>query len=574
MTDRDTGVDRRLFCNLCASLGVAGTVLPDILWAADMADGITTDQLAAAEALAGLQFTDEERRLMLDGVNELRGSYGTLREVGLDNAVPPALSFDPGLGGPVTRRSAPPASSRSIARPSSRPDDGEIPFLPAATLGALVRYGHISSVELAELYLDRLRRLDPRLECVVTLTEERAMAQARRADEELARGVWRGPLHGVPWGAKDLLAVKGYPTTWGAAPFKDQVIDTDATVVRRLDEAGAVLVAKLTLGALAWGDVWFGGTTKNPWNLEQGSSGSSAGPGSATAAGLVGFSIGSETWGSIVSPSTRCGVSGLRPTFGRVSRAGAMALSWSMDKLGPMCRTVPDCAAVFDAIRGADPLDRTVVDRPFGWDDSMTIDGLRIGYVRSAFEAEPEGEDEEELLFARQSRVHELTALEVLRSMGIDLIPIELPELPVSALSFILSAEAAAAFDELTRSGRDEELVRQIEDAWPNEFRTARTIPAVEYIQANRVRTLVMREMARIMDDVDVYVCPSFGGDNLLLTNLTGHPAVVVPNGFTDKGSPTSITFTGRLYGEAETLAVANAYQQATGFHLEHPPLG
>ena len=573
MTDRDTGVDRRLFLNLCAGLGLAGTVLPDILCAADIGNGITTDQLVAAEALAGLQFTDEERRLMLDGLDELRLNYQRLREVSIDNAVPPALLFDPELGGPVSRQleSSPGAPNAAFAAPKDRND---IAHLPATALGAMIRDRRMSSVELTEFYLERLRRFNPQLECVITLTEDRAIRLARRADEELARGIRRGPLHGVPWGAKDLLAVEGYPTTWGAAPYKNQVIDHDATVVQRLDDAGAVLVAKLSLGALAWGDVWFGGTTKNPWNLEQGSSGSSAGPAAATAAGLVGFSIGSETWGSIVSPSTRCGVSGLRPTFGRVSRAGAMALSWSMDKLGPMCRTVEDCAVVFDAISGPDGLDPTVVDRPLTWARDMDLKPLRIGYVSSAFEAEPEGDTEEELAVARESRDHDLATLDELRSMGLTMVPMELPELPVEALSFILSAEAAAAFDELTRSGRDDELVRQIEEAWPNEFRTARTIPAVEYIQANRVRTLVMREMARVMDDIDVYVCPSFGGDNLLLTNLTGHPSVVVPNGFTHNGSPTSITFCGRLYGESETLAVALAYQEATGFHLEHPPLG
>jgi Asp-tRNA(Asn)/Glu-tRNA(Gln) amidotransferase A subunit family amidase len=400
------------------------------------------------------------------------------------------------------------------------------------------------------------------------------MEQARRADRELARGVWRGPLHGVPWGAKDLLAVSGYPTTWGAAPFKEQNIDEDATVVRRLDEAGAVLVAKLSLGALAWGDVWFGEKTRNPWNTEQGSSGSSAGPGSATAAGLVGFAIGSETWGSIVSPSTRCGVSGLRPTFGRVSRHGAMALSWSMDKLGPMCRGVEDCALVFSAIQGGDGLDPTAIDRPFVWDADLDVRSLRVGYLKSVFERELEfGDDdtEEDRAAAREWLSLDMQALDMIRSLGVELIPMELPDLPVSALSFILSAEAGAAFDELTRSGRDDELVRQIEDAWPNVFRQARAIPAVEYIQANRVRTLVMREMEVALEGIDCWVAPSFGGSNLLLTNLTGHPAVVLPDGFRSDGTPVSITFNGRLFGESEILALARAYQEATGFHHRHP---
>ncbi len=359
--------------------------------------------------------------------------------------------------------------------------------------------------------------------------------------------------------------MKDYRTTWGAMPYKDRVIEEDATVVERLEEAGAVLVAKLTLGALAWGDVWYGGKTRNPWNYEQGSSGSSAGPASATAAGLVGFAIGSETWGSIVSPATRCGVTGLRPTFGRVSRHGAMALSWSMDKLGPICRSVEDCALVLDAIYGPDGKDLSVVDVPFTWNADLDVKRLRIAYVKSAFEREREEQEE--------WKSFDETMLDVLKSMGLDLVPMELPDMPISALSFILSAEAGAAFDELTRSNRDDELVRQIENAWPNVFRQSRFIPAVEYINANRVRTQAMQAMSEIMEDIDVYVTPSFGGGNLLLTNLTGHPCVVLPNGFRSDGTPTSITFMGTLFGEAETLAVAKAYQDATDFHLKHPTL-
>ena len=355
------GIDRRRFLAFFAALGLAGTSLPRRLWAAAAEGPITRKVLARAEQMAGLEFTDSERDLMLEGLGELRDSYARLRQVALDNSVPPAFRFDPSLEprpaegpGPGARPWLPPATKPATAE--------ELAFLPVTKLAALLASGQVSSVELTRLYLERLERLDPLLEAVITLTEERALEQADRADRELAAGRRRGPLHGIPWGAKDLLAVAGYPTTWGATPFEDQRLAEDATVVRRLDEAGAVLVAKLTLGALAWGDVWFGGTTKNPWNLEQGSSGSSAGPGAATAAGLVGFAIGTETWGSIVSPSTRCGVTGLRPTFGAVSRHGAMALSWTMDKLGPMCRSVEDCALVFDAIRGPDGRDTTVVE--------------------------------------------------------------------------------------------------------------------------------------------------------------------------------------------------------------------
>ena len=344
-------------------------------------------------------------------------------------------------------------------------------------------------------------------------------------------------------------------------PYKDQIIDEDATVVKRLEEAGAVLLAKLTMGALAWGDVWFGGKTRNPWNPEQGSSGSSAGSAAATAAGLVGFSIGTETWGSIVSPSTRCGVTGLRPTFGRVSRYGAMALSWSMDKIGPICRSVDGCALVFNAIYGPDGKDLTVIDLPFDWNPSLDLKDIRIGYLKKAFERDYRNKKNDE------------ASLKVLRSLGAELVPFDLPELPVRALSFILNAEASAAFDELTRSNRDDLLVRQIKEAWPNVFRQARFIPAVEYIQANRIRTLLIQEMAQKMKRIDVYIAPSFGDNNLLLTNLTGHPAVVVPNGFNEKGSPTSISFIGNLLEEAKTLRVAKAFQDATDFHLKHPKL-
>ena len=566
---------RRKFLSFWASLGVAGTTFPGLLWAEMEKRGeLTVASLQAAEKLAGLEFTDDERQLMLDGLEDLRNDYETLRTVALDNSISPALRFDPEMAGAEARRHRPAPRAWSPPKIERPADDDGLAFLTAAELGALIQRRQISSEELTIFYLERLRRFDPQLHCVITLTEERALAAARRADRELGQGKWRGPLHGVPWGAKDLLSVKGYPTTWGAKPFVDQVIDEDATVVTRLDKAGAVLVAKLTLGALAWGDVWFGGKTRNPWNTEQGSSGSSAGPASATAAGLVGFSIGSETWGSIVSPSTRCGVSGLRPTFGRVSRHGAMALSWSMDKLGPMCRSVEDCGLVMGAIHGADGLDPTTVDRPYASSTGLDLRSLRFGYLRSDFGRELEFDDDDDESArqrAQEWRKHDLESVETLRSLGVELIPLELPDIPVGALSFILSAEAAAAFDELTRSGGDDLLVRQIENAWPNVFRQARTIPAVEYIQANRVRTVLMQEMEKLLAGFDGWLAPSFAGDNLLLTNLTGHPSVVLPNGFCSDGTPTSFTVNGRLFGETEILAVAHAYQTATGFHRRRP---
>jgi Asp-tRNA(Asn)/Glu-tRNA(Gln) amidotransferase A subunit family amidase len=429
---------------------------------------------------------------------------------------------------------------------------------------------------LTRLYLDRIRRYDPVLKCVITRTDELALELASRADREIASGMYRGPLHGIPWGAKDLLAVPGYATTWGAGPYRDQVRPEKARVASRLEDAGAVLVAKTTVGELAWGDVWFGGTTKNPWNTKQGSSGSSAGSASATAAGLVGFSIGTETWGSIISPCTRCGTTGLRPTFGRVSRYGAMALAWSMDKIGPIARSAEDCALVFGSIHGADPLDPTSVDRAFEWPPTRELRKLRIGFLEDLFEGDYTkwAEKEEEKPGLVEWKALDRKTLQVLRDLGLQLVPVKLPDsLPVGSLATILTAEAAAAFDELTRSGRDAQLVRQVADAWPNVFRQGQMVPAVEYIRANRIRVLAMRAMDDLMAQVDVYVAPTFGGDNLLLTNLTGHPAVVVPNGFRSSGSPTSITFQGRLYGESTLLAVAHAYQQATDFHLRRPKL-
>jgi len=521
---------------------------------------VKREEVTAAESLIGLRFDDAKRDQMLSGLDEQLGHYQKLRKVPLPNNVAPALYFNP-----LPTGFKPPAGKSAVklsppARVEVPPELEKLAFLPLRDLAELLRTRKVSSEALTRMYLDRLERFDPQLHAVITLTRERALEQAKRADAEIAAGRYRGPLHGIPYGAKDLLATRGIRTTWGAAPYKDQVIDEDATVVERLEKAGAVLVAKLTLGELAWGDIWYGEKTRNPWNLERGSSGSSAGPGSAVAAGLVPFAIGSETLGSIVSPSSECGVTGLRPTFGRVSRAGAMALSWSMDKLGPMCRTVEDCAIVFDAIRGPDGKDPTVLDAPFRYAPTPRLDGLRLGYVKADFEK------------PSPAKANHDAVLGVLKGLGAELVPFELPPYPTDDMIIVLSAEAGAAFDELTRSGRDELMVRQIPDAWPNAFRLSRFIPAVEYIQANRVRTLTIEDMARRMRAVHAYVTPSFG-DSLTLTNLTGHPAVVVPDGFTEKGLPTSITFIGQLYAEGELLRVARAYQEKTGFHLKRPPL-
>ena len=521
---------------------------------------VKKENLEAAEKVIGLEFSDAQRDSMLDDLNDNLESYQKLRELDIKNSVPPVLLFNPV---PVGMKFEKGESQLKLSPPENKaiPQNfEELAFYSVRDLAELIRARKVTSTQLTKMYLERLKRYDPQLHCVITLTEDLALKQAKKADEEIAAGNYRGPLHGIPYGAKDLLAVKGYKTTWGAMPYKDQYIDQNATVIKKLEEAGAILVAKLTLGALAWGDVWFGGMTRNPWNLEQGSSGSSAGSASAVSAGLVAFAIGTETWGSIVSPSTRCGDTGLRPTFGRVSRTGAMALSWSMDKIGPICRTVEDCAIVFNAIRGSDGVDQTVVDLPFNYQSKIDFTKLRVGYLKSEFEKD-----------TTNTETNEAT-LDKLKSMGINLIPIELPDLPIYSMGFILSAEAAAAFDELTLSGRDSLLVRQIKNAWPNVFRASRFVPAVEYIQANRARYQLIQEMAKMLENIDVYVSPSFG-PNLLLTNLSGHPCVVLPNGFDEEGSPTSISFMGKLYDEGTLLAFAKAYQDATDFHKKHPPL-
>jgi Asp-tRNA(Asn)/Glu-tRNA(Gln) amidotransferase A subunit family amidase len=531
-----------------------------------IAQFITIDTIVETEKVIGLNFTLAERELMVEGLNQRLVEYEKLRAIPLDNRVAPAFVFEPRQ--PTTARPQPEqqpiilSAIPSLQRPHNLE---ELAFYPVTHLAKLLETRQVTALELTQMYLARLKRYDPVLQCVVTLTEELALAQATRADAEIASGQYRGPLHGIPWGAKDLLAVRGAPTTWGALPYRNQVFDLDATVVQRLEAAGAVLLAKLTTGSLAWGDVWFGGKTKNPWNTEQGASGSSAGSASATAAGLVGFAIGTETMGSITSPCARCGVTGLRPTYGRVSRHGAMALSCSMDKIGPICRSVEDCALVFQAIHGPDGKDVTVIDQPFVWKPDVNhtnLRDLRIGYVKRGFATEHE------------NKPYDDATLETLRSLGATLIPIELPDYPHEALMMILYAEAAAAFDDLTRSNRDDLLARQGKDAWPNQFRMARLMPAVEYIQLNRIRTQVMQDMAKVMARVDVYLQPDVDGSDMAITNFTGHPAVVLPNGLSSAGIPTSaMIFIGQLDGEAQVLAVAKAYQDATEFHQQHPPL-
>lgn len=524
---------------------------------------ITIAVIKEAEKIIGLKFTKAEADSMQENLTDQRANYEKIRRIEIPNEITPALVFNPlPAGFDLPKGKEMPFKVEEIREVKLPNDQDELAFFTVRQLAELIKTKQITSLELTNFYLNRLKEYNPTLQCLVSLTEVYAIEQAKKADKEIAEGKYRGLLHGIPYGAKDLLAKEGYKTTWGAFPYKDQRIEKDATVIKKLEEAGAVLVAKLTLGALAWGDVWYGGKTKNPWNPEQGSSGSSAGSASAVSAGLVPFAIGTETLGSIVSPSTVCGVTGLRPTFGRVSRTGAMALSWSMDKIGPIARTVEDCAIVFNSIYGPDGKDLSVIDAPFNYDGNKDIKSIRVAYFKNAFESD------------YSFQAFDEAALEKLRNMGVEMVPVELPNLPISEITFILDAEAAAAFDELTRNNKDDLLVRQIKKAWPNVFRQARFIPAVEYIQANRIRSLLIAEMAEKMKDIDVYIAPTFEGNNLTLTNLTGHPCVVLPNGFNEEGLPVSITFTGKLFGEADLLALAKAYQEATNFHLKHPELG
>jgi Asp-tRNA(Asn)/Glu-tRNA(Gln) amidotransferase A subunit family amidase len=634
-------LDRRSFLTACSRAGITSALLPGVLYtlAVQSAAGeelsgpvkITAELIDQAAVMAGVgPFTAEQKQMMIDGLADQNGSVQAIRKLKLGNSIAPAFVFrplgpintEPGISPGNMNQHHPWSTSLNLkqrAETSVAPANlDSLAFATVPELAALISSRKITSFALTKMFLGRLRRYDQELRFSITLTEERALVQAKKADEEIAAGNYRGPLHGIPWGAKDLLAVKGYPTTWGAGGFEHQVIDEDATVVQRLDAAGAVLVAKLTLGALAMGDHWFGGQTRNPWNTNQGSSGSSAGPASAVSAGCVAFAIGSETLGSISSPSTRCGVTGLRPTFGLVPRTGAMALSWTMDKLGPIARSAEDCALILEAIFGPDGKDASVAIGPeFDWEEAFSSPLMlrlwRVGYLKSEFDAaEPlkleeakAGETAEEKQKREErnaqmtvgrarrdyDRQYDLAALDKLKAMGVNLIPVELPKLPYGAMTALLTAEAAAAFDDLTLSGRDALLTEQGVEDWPNDFRIARFYPAVEYIQANRARTLAVQQVSALFEQVDVIVTPTTG-TQLVATNLTGHPALIVPNGLRGAdapkppaiddgdnddiggpGTPVSLTFLAGHYQDAKLAAFASAYQQATGFHKLHPKL-
>jgi len=599
---RPRGVARRRFLAAIPAAVAGSIAAPAIARQQQTPSRIEPTTLDCAEKIFGVDFSQAEEQAAAAGVGRNLTSFEQLRELNIPLDTEPAVTFHPYLPGKRPKGPATPGAKMKVtltpAARSSSLDD--LAFLPITSLAPLLQRRDVSATDLTRMYLARLKKYGPKLNCVVTLTEDVALALAAQADRDIRAGKYKGPLHGIPWGAKDLFATKGIPTTWGAAPFQNQVFDYDATVVERLAAAGAVLVAKLSMGALAQGDQWFRGRTNNPWNLERGSSGSSAGPGSATAGGLVVFGIGTETRGSIISPSAENGVTGLRPTYGRVSRYGAMALSWTMDKIGPMCRSVEDCAIVFNAIYGPDGRDETTADAPFVWNPDVPLSKLRIAYLKNEFDPPPPGTGRggrgeapggagapggapgagrggrgltpEEQQRQREARLKIFNdVLDVYRKAGAQLEPVELPANIISignTIGFVLTTEGAAAFDDLIRSkdANDPSL-----NTWPNAFRTHRFVPAVEYIRAQRARTLLIREMEKFMSQYDVFLSPT-GSASLGVTNLTGHPAISLKAGFVDN-RPIELMVTGRLYDEATILRVALAYERGTEWHKKNPTL-
>jgi Asp-tRNA(Asn)/Glu-tRNA(Gln) amidotransferase A subunit family amidase len=589
---------RRRFLAFFSSTGLGATLLPGILWAQiqqgsqpTAAPRITQPMLADALALAGLTFSDEDQKAMLQAANQNLARYEEVRAIHIPNDVAPPFYFSALTPGMKVNRTREPLrfSAPVVKRPANLED---VAFWPIVQLAQLVKSRQVTSVELTDMYLKRLHQYNAKLNCVVTFLDDVAKAQAKQADAEIAAGRYKGPLHGIPWGAKDIIAVKGYKTTWGSAAYKDQEIADEASVVEMLREAGAVLLAKLATGELAQGDRWFGGQTMNPWNLAEGSSGSSAGPASATAAGCVAFGIGSETSGSILSPSARCGITGLRPTFGRVSRYGVMALSWTQDRLGPLCRYSEDCAVVMSVIARPDNRDMSVSDIPFNWNAHLDIHKLRVGYLKDAF-------DETRDPIAKRD---DEKTMEQVQALGVKLIPVTVPETNLDASSF--GVESGAFFDELIRTGGDKKMTNPPRAAG---FRSSRLIPAVDYLQAQRTRTMMMMQLAEATAGVDVYLVPvnSGGGGggrgrgaapdaatptppaagrgngqrrsvtqrHFAMANSACYPALNIPNGCAESGSPGAITFYARPFGEAELLALGKAYQDVAGFHLKHPNL-
>lgn len=546
-----------------------------------MTGKIKAADIAAAEVLAGVRYTEEERALIAEGIEAQILSAAARRKLSFDNADLPALRFDPRLGD--FSMPAPGPLRFSDIDPGPLPEDPEdIAFAPVPVLAAWLARGALTSRALTEIYLARIEALNPRLFCFAAVTPHRALAEADRADQLRAAGTDLGPLQGIPYAVKDLFDTEGIATGWGAEPFRDCIPDSNAAVVTRLHEAGAVLLGKSSLGALAMGDVWYGGTTRNPWNLNEGSGGSSAGSASAVAAGLCGFAIGTETMGSITNPSQRCGATGLRPTFGRVPRRGAMVLCPSLDKIGPICRGVEDTAMVLAALNGAEPGDRDGIDAPFGYDAGAGLEGLRLGYLPAAFED------------AAGATEVDRAALEAARGLGVTLKEIRLPDLPYGALMEILSAEAAAIFEDLTQSDADDLLTRQDAGAWPNRFRMARFLSAVDHVQLDRLRFRVMQAMDAVFRDVDAVIGPFNTSPMLLITNMTGHPCLHLRAGFVQSGTrprntlgaqspmiapgtpyrvPHGISLWGRLFDEGTILGLGRALEARLGVAAERPGL-
>ena len=511
----------------------------------------------ASAKLADLIFSEKEVEMMIPDLKENILDFRKMHSLNLDNSV--GMSIAQRLTSPTEKQEK--IKWKYNKKISMPVDKNEIAFYSIQQLGSLLRNKSMTSVELTRFFIERIKKYADTLQCVVSLTESIALEQASKADEELKKGIDRGPLHGIPYGLKDLFAVKNTNTTWGAQPYKDQKIDQDAYVYTRLKEAGGVLVAKFSLGALAMGDYWFAGRTKNPWNTTLGSSGSSAGSASATVAGLVPFAIGTETHGSIISPSHTCGATGLRPTFGSTSRSGAMTLSWSLDKVGPICRSAEDAATVFSFIHGTDGKDESAVNRSFNLSNKSGIKNLRIGYAKNHFER-------------LDSNSQEWGVIKAFREQGIEVQPMYLPDTDIykfDIIGLVIGAEAAAAFDEFTRVGLDDQMTRQTRYDWPNYFRVSRMIPAVEYVNANRHRSVMMQKMNQAMQEYDVIITPSFGNRQLAITNLTGHPALCMPIGFTKQGTPNSITFLANLYREEELMAVGSFFQKITDHDEKHP---
>lgn len=528
-------------------------------------DTLSKNDIPAAARLFDLKFTQKEIDSMYSGVKENVGVYHQMHKQTLANHITPTLTHSAILPGMVFNEKQDKIDWNILRKVALPADKNELAWYSISQLSALLKSKKISSTELTKFFIERIKKYGDSLQCVISITETIAMEEAASADAEIAAGKYRGPLHGIPYGLKDLFAVKGTKTTWGAEPYKNQVIDEDAFVYTKLKEAGAVLVAKFTLGALAMGDYWYGGRTKNPWNTRFGSSGSSAGSASATVAGLVPFAIGTETWGSIISPSSTCGATGLRPTFGAISRSGAMTLSWSLDKIGPICRSAEDAAIVFNYIRGTDGKDMSAVNKPFNYKPNADIKKMKIGYAKNYFDR-----------ITDTSRT-EWKVLETYRAMGVELIPVDFPDsavYPFNIMDVVISAECAAAFDDFTRNDVDDLMTRQGLFDWPNTFRVSRFVPAVAYVNANRHRNILMHKINEVISQYDVIICPNRGsGNQSAITNLTGHPVVCVPTGFDKRTqTPTSISFIGKLFDEASILAAAKFYQDKTGWEEMHPP--